>query len=78
MKFRVTMKDPDTLYDSINEAVTEALAPLLTVLTKDEMEGTIETRAESVREVCKAWFKYGELLTVEIDTEAKTCVVVKP
>ena len=38
MKFRVTMKDPDTLYDAINEAVTEALAPLLTVLTKDESQ----------------------------------------
>ena len=30
-----------------------------------------------VRKQCEKWFKYGELLTVEIDTEADTCTVLK-
>ena len=75
MKFRVTMKDPDTLHDAINESVTEEVNDLN--WSKAEKEGAVEIRAESIREVCKAWFKWSEYLTVEIDTEAKTCVVVK-
>jgi hypothetical protein len=29
-----------------------------------------------VQELCSTWFSYGEYLTVEIDTEAKTCTVL--
>lgn len=29
-----------------------------------------------MKELCKKWFEYGEYLTVEIDTDAKTCTVV--
>jgi hypothetical protein len=50
MKFRVTMKDPDTLNDAIEEAVE--------------------------KQMCGRWFGYGEYLTVEIDTDAKTCTVI--
>lgn len=74
MKFRVTMKDPDTLYEAIKEAVDEQVEAL--PLDEDEREDVAETRIEKVKELCGTWFKYDEYLEVEIDTDAETCVVV--
>ena len=73
MKFKVTMKDPDTLHDAIADAVKELS---ITELSDDEMEAVRETRKESIGNICAEWFSYGEYLTVEIDTDAKTCIVV--
>lgn len=35
-----------------------------------------EERAEAL-EVCKKWFKYGEMIKLKVDTETKTCVVLE-
>jgi hypothetical protein len=75
MKFRVTMKDPDALDDPIDDAVKEA--PDLANLPEDEREILQEHRKVSLREIASRWFEYGEYLTVEIDTDAKTCTVVE-
>lgn len=73
MIFRVTMKCPDALERAIEEAA------------KNEMYGEIDEdrdyeqyrqHVEEATVLCNKWFKYGEYITVEIDTEAKTCVVV--
>lgn len=75
MKFKVTMKDPDTLHDAIEEAVKRELASVKE-LTEDDREALQEPRREKISDLCSQWFEYGEYLTVEIDTEAGTCVVV--
>lgn len=75
MKFRVTMKDPDTLYDAAQEAAEENLASVDNI-AEHEKETLVEGRVEDLKEVASKWFEYGEYLTVEIDTEAKTCVVI--
>ena len=31
---------------------------------------------QDIAEACKPWVKYGECITVEIDTDKHTCVVV--
>lgn len=76
MIFRVTMKDPDSLYDAAVEAVQEELAKL-EGLDEQEREILEETRVEAAKELAGIWFEYGEYLTVEIDTEKETCVVVE-
>ena len=75
VKFRVTMNYPDTLHDAIREAVERELAAMEN-LDEDEREQLAETRADKVSDKCDRWFRYSEYLTVEIDTEAMTCVVV--
>lgn len=74
MKFKVTMKDPDTLHDAIEEAVR---ADLQTVagLTADERVALFDVRRDAVSAVTSEWFKWGEYLTIEIDTVAKTATV---
>jgi nitrogen regulatory protein PII-like uncharacterized protein len=75
MKFQITMKDPDGVYDCMKDAAKEA-AEQVTGVDEDEREGLVETKMEKIQKLAKQWFEYGEYLTVEIDTEAKTCVVV--
>jgi hypothetical protein len=75
MKFTVHMKDPDTLDDSINDAVA-AEVKALGITDKNEVDALREVRSNKVRALCGMWFEYGEYLHVEIDTEAKTCRVL--
>ena len=78
MKFRVSMKCPDALHEAVKEAVEESVdtSSVLGTLDGDEKDSIIESRIEKVRSLCSKWFKYGEYLEVEIDTEEATCVVV--
>lgn len=62
MKFRITMKDPDGVFESIEDAV----------------KADLPDRHYEYEQMIKPWFRFSEYITVEIDTEAKTCVVVPP
>lgn len=75
MKFKVSMKDPDTLHDALRDAVKADVAKI-EGLSEEEREAVVEQRQETVSDVCATWFEYGEYLTVEIDTDACTCTVV--
>jgi hypothetical protein len=67
MKFTVTMKTPDVLDEPIRETCEAA--------TSDEREqGYFESE---IKEICNRWFEYGEYLTVEVDTDKKTCRVLE-
>lgn len=61
MKFSVTMKCPDALSRAITQATQAAD-------TKDDVE--------ALEVLCARWFRYGECISIEIDTEQKTCVVI--
>lgn len=74
MKFKVTMKDPDGVQDCLDEAAKE-YAMSIPDLTEDEREAVQEKRRDFIGAVVGKWFEYGEYLTVEIDTDAKTCTV---
>lgn len=75
MKIRVTMKDPDCLHNAVREQVKTEIDKL-TGLFETERDHLVEDRIEHINRGCSKWFRYGEYLTVEIDTEAGTCVVV--
>lgn len=75
MKFRVTMKDPDTLSDAIVAGVEREVG-WGGGLTDEERDSVREMRQGTVYRQCLTWFEYGEYLTVEIDTVAGTCIVV--
>lgn len=75
MKFTVSMKDPDTLQDAIYEAVRTQIP--IVGLDANELDMIRERRAETIAALCTNWFEWGEYLRVEIDTDAKTCTVLK-
>lgn len=71
MKIRVNMKTPDAL----SEAVCEAVGPAEVDLDDDQTNyDLIETITDMAK---KKWFRYGECVTLEIDTDAGTCVVLE-
>lgn len=74
MKFLLQMKDPDGVFESVREAVEEDVDKL--GLPEDERDLLRDEREDRTNEQIKKWVRYGEYLTVEIDTDAGTCVVV--
>lgn len=74
MTFTVTLQDTRALSLAIHGAVAAEVAKLPINVDAKALEA--EHRAENVNELCRKWFEDGESLTVEIDTEAKTCRVV--
>ena len=74
MKFCVTVKDPDSFIDALEEAVKESVAEL--ELDHDERFAVVEERFEKAQEKMKKWVQYSEYITVEFDLTAMTAVVV--
>lgn len=76
MKFRVTMKDPDTFDDAVKDAAKESLEQI-EGLDDDERAALLDARIESIKNKVGGWFEYGEYLTVELDTETGSATVVE-
>ena len=74
MKVKVFIKDTDVLQDTVEEAVDEELKN--SGLAEDEQEAVRELRVEKALDVAGEWWEYGEYITVEFDTEARTARVV--
>lgn len=74
MKLKITLKDPDGVYESIKDAAQSSIPE---GLDESESESLVESRHEKISEECKPWIKYGEYVTIEIDTEAGTAAVCK-
>lgn len=74
MKLTVTFKDPDVVYEAIRDAVKEEVDALES-LDEDEKEALVETRSEKVSDILDNWITYGEYVTIEFDTVAKTAMV---
>lgn len=73
MKFQVQFKDPDVVYDAARDAARENMPE---GIESDEVEALLDGRTEKLTDFASTWIKYGEYITVEFDTEAKTCVVI--
>lgn len=73
-KLTVTMKDPDCLYEPVEELVrSEVKAMGLT--DADEIEAVESSRRERYHNKLRTWFECGEYLELEIDLEAMTITV---
>lgn len=69
MKIRVTMKTADALDDAIHEAVRN--------ISFDDPPELRVARKEQACALAGKWFRYGESVTLEIDTTKRTCVVME-
>jgi len=74
MKVKVFIKDTDVLQDAVEESVDDELKN--SGLAEDEQEAVRELRIEKALDVANTWWEYGEYITVEFDTEARTARVV--
>ena len=74
MKFVVTMKCPDALYDAVVEAAQGNIEGLESV-NEAVRKHVAEQRKEAALQACRKWFLWDEYLRVEVDMDAGTCVV---
>jgi hypothetical protein len=71
MKFRITLKDPDGIYECVKEAVDQSRPAQL---SDEEWESISESR---MREITNSkWIDCGDYVSIEIDTVANTAVVI--
>ena len=75
MKFKITMKDPDGVYDCIEDAAKDAVSGIEGI-DEDERADLVDSRRDKIIDAISTWFSYNEYLTVEVDTEAGTCTIV--
>lgn len=75
MKIYLTLKDPDVLRESIDDALT---ALRVDGLTEEELEHLKEKRKEDIYDKATEWFEYGEYFVLCYDSEKNTCEVLKP
>lgn len=73
MKFKVTMKDPDGVFDSVRYAAWLDVQPL--GLPEDEAEILAKEREEKINKLLSKWFSFLEYITIEIDTDTGTATV---
>ena len=75
MKIRICMKNPDSISDALFDAALASVAELkdISAVEKDLL---VEDRREQLAEAITPWVGYQEYITVEIDTVAKTAVVL--
>ena len=78
MKFIVTLKDPDGIYDSLDEAAKDEAKRLVELcdglLTVDDVKDKVR---EKIDVAVRGFFEHGDYVHIEIDTDAKTATVVK-
>lgn len=74
MKFTVHLKDPDSLFEALTEAIKEQLEQ--SGLPEEEQELLKESRYEKESDKCQKWVEYGEYYKIQFDTDAMTATVL--
>lgn len=78
MKFRIQFKDPDAIYEGLQEAATAETTRVIDaaggLLSHDDIFDSIR---EKIDERVGCFFEYGDYCTIELDTDAGTAVVIK-
>lgn len=75
MIINITLKDPDGVYDAIQDAAENSLQ-LAEDLDQDEAESLLQSSANKIEESLEPWIEYSEYVRIQIDTEAKTATVL--
>lgn len=83
MKIRIGLKTPDALSDAAADAAEDAKEAYIdgqrrgrALIDEDKVDEIHQKVVDEVKEVGALFFRNGESVTLEIDTEAKTCVVI--
>ncbi len=76
MIFRVQFKDPDTLHDAILDAARKEVSQIVGI-GKKEQAAIEEIRCQETGEKVAKWFRYGEYVLIELDTEKGTATVIE-
>lgn len=72
MKFRITIKDPDGIYEGITSAAILTVTLEAPHASVDSKAAIAQHAQEKLTEFVHGWLGYGDYAYLEFDTEAKT------
>lgn len=80
MEFIITVKNPDSIEESIRKAAEDLVEVEVDggTLTDNECNALVEEKMEELWEACNPWVEYKEYIRIKIDTTrgtAKVCEV---
>jgi len=73
MKFKVTFKSPDAVYQSAIDAAGSATQ---NIVDDEERHQAYDDVRHELEEFADKWVRYGEYITIEFDTDANTATVI--
>lgn len=73
MIFRTTFKSPDAVYESVKDIAEQEASGIEDADENCDRQSEIRTELE---DFANKWVKYGELITIEFDTEKGTANIV--
>jgi len=78
-KFRVTLKDPDGVFESVRDhaesiAAEAKKSPAVAELADGDWAGSIQA---AIGKKIERWVEHGEYVIIEFDTDAGTATVVE-
>lgn len=76
MKLRITLKDPDGVWESVQDAARNSLRSGTSSLSTAERNALTDSRREGLLESIAPWVEYNEYVTIEIDTDTGTAIVI--
>lgn len=78
MKIVIKLKDPDGIYESIQEVVDKEVEKVVEASNGLLNAGDVkETVGDKIRDMTKSFVDGGDYVTIEIDTDTNTARVVK-
>ncbi len=76
MKIKVHLKDPDGVSESLDRGFVAAVGEEAPNLSTRETQRIADDWREAADDVLRRWIRYGEHVTIEIDTDDGTARVV--
>lgn len=89
MKFTVRMKTPDCVEYAVENVIDNVIENVVekehvgdvlegpSYAEVEEIGWKLDKRRGELKELLSKWFRYGECVTIEIDTEAETATVLE-
>ena len=74
MEVKIYMKDPDAVYEAVQDAVEREVAGIAD-LSDEERDLLVPFRVGAVMTSLAQWLEFGECLTVVFDTDASTAMI---
>lgn len=79
MKARITLKTPDSLLDSIKRMAEDEIGggDSDNLELQEQLDEEFDSLVLKSMKRAENWFRYGELVTLEIDFDEDTCTVIR-
>ncbi len=79
MKINLTFKTPDAMFYELREIEQRVRSDAENedIMTKDDVEEIVQKALSDAKETAEMFIRNDEYISIELDTETKTCTVLR-